>query len=836
MEYFPNLVRGIGIPKQLSGDFPEGASLDIGEFGAVVVGLNGSGKSRFLDQIGKTFPVIYSQSHRHLFDGLDSFANQDLTTNPIDWINQCTQDHPSRANYQGFVTNFNKAWGLLNNYFAIREDDSIWAHFEEAQADMESDWRSGDGSWQAMIAALAKESDEGLTPLELCHTTISFAWPNEFPFIAAIFASLFVEELDWPADDGGYIIGLAISKEILDRAHLGLSFGDGTEESAISLWFNADPESTPVLRLILDLDLGTSIGYQLGSWEFGIFNPFESRVRGPFEFCLDLSFVKPSAQAGSVLNFDDFGLALNGLTATQDPKYPLAHQIDDGTRGYAWRGSGGFSFESRSRWLGPQPEPERDPGIERLFRGFEVRPRGLPLLPHPSDPQSSQDRLNNPPTYSFHQDDWLLARALSAVATGILQQLLPHAPIIALTEARGELHWRALVAERTPLSFEGQGSRLETLDLENLSAAEERWAKFAIGIADRYLYRFLDLIDEVDLREWVFNNYESSGPGPTPRLPGHLLLIDEPEMGLHRAVEEKVAEGVIDVCRRCNLKPIIATHSPIFIRRFSDVGASIFWVHRDSDHSGSAIECFTSTDIQIIGEAAGVNAPDLIQMMRAFLLVEGEHDKAVLEALFGDELGRLGVHIIPLRGAKGLSQVVDSAFLWRFSQARVLVLLDHLNEPVANIWREAVDLATNSEITRAQAKILQIQGLEGTGTTERKAVIELFHHAVAQNQSERIYVLGLKEDDILNYFDPWSVINIPSDYSKLDRSAARPWRLLSKEWRRSGTSLSFKSWLEEEFPGTRISAESLRNLVSEWDRIPQELTGLLGQIRSIVQA
>ena len=55
-----NLIHALGLPNWTISKGLERASLDIGEFGILVIGENGSGKSRLLSQIGSSVDLIFN--------------------------------------------------------------------------------------------------------------------------------------------------------------------------------------------------------------------------------------------------------------------------------------------------------------------------------------------------------------------------------------------------------------------------------------------------------------------------------------------------------------------------------------------------------------------------------------------------------------------------------------------------------------------------------------------------------------------------------------------------------------------------------------------------------
>jgi hypothetical protein len=324
------------------------------------------------------------------------------------------------------------------------------------------------------------------------------------------------------------------------------------------------------------------------------------------------------------------------------------------------------------------------------------------------------------------------------------------------------------------------------------------------------------------------NGHETPPIGPSPHLKDQIVIIDEPENGLHRAAELPLAQALVSLASLAGFKPVVATHSPAFVRAFISAGAAT-WKVAPNEHSEPTATSYRATDLSSLAEICGLSTPDIIQLVRLFVLVEGEHDKAVLQALFGDHMAELGVAVIPIRGVHGAPQILDSSFLWTFADARVVLLLDHLdNGGVSRVWEAAKRALQMNDMAAALSEIEYLHRLERSGRSEIKAVYELFAHIIENRTGvDRIRVEGLSEPDIINYFHPTEIVRLDSDYSNsgLDRRAL--WKQLEAEWRRLGGRPPFKQWLCERFPGTRIDVATLSAAVARWDAIPDDLAGLL---------
>jgi hypothetical protein len=133
--------------------------------------------------------------------------------------------------------------------------------------------------------------------------------------------------------------------------------------------------------------------------------------------------------------------------------------------------------------------------------------------------------------------------------------------------------------------------------------------------------------------------------------PVTLYVLDEPERHLHPLAQEEAAEWVAARAQR-GAHLLLATHAVPFLRLpMSDV--EYLRVCREDDWS-TTVSLITGDILGSVHEAAelmGLPPVALIQLTRAWLVVEGEHDRLILDAYFGSELRRAGVQLLPLRGA-----------------------------------------------------------------------------------------------------------------------------------------------------------------------------------------
>ena len=318
------------------------------------------------------------------------------------------------------------------------------------------------------------------------------------------------------------------------------------------------------------------------------------------------------------------------------------------------------------------------------------------------------------------------------------------------------------------------------------SRAEVRWLEFALEAN----------------HEWVF--------------------LDEPEAGLHRTAEADLAQAIASPAwlRRDNnvweegqdegesRTIVVATHSPEFLAL-----PHAHVVHVD----GGQARPLTSIDRENLS-ALGLRPSDLLSRVKTFLLVEGEHDRIVLETLIGDELKQLRVAIVAARGAKNMKDVFDSQVLFDFTDARLVALLDNIDAQTVNdLWNRARDLAGVGQVDEA-ASMVRMR-LPRSESGENRFLAEFLTRALQTGEHERVAAWGLSKADVLFYLPP-SPFGIK-----------RTWETALADYREEDGNL--KKWLTKKFNADFSSLETVRRACERMDDIPEDFTQLLAGLRLI---
>lgn len=270
-----------------------------------------------------------------------------------------------------------------------------------------------------------------------------------------------------------------------------------------------------------------------------------------------------------------------------------------------------------------------------------------------------------------------------------------------------------------------------------------------------------------------------------------ITLVDEPENGLHRAAEARVAHALEQQAQDPRVVTVAATHSPELL----DVpSATLIEVQRGRGRSSvQRLDLGARESL----ERLGLTPSDLLRWPRVFLLVEGTHDVEVLNAYIGDRLRAARVELIPLRGATKLPNTVDSRVLFKFSRAQLVALLD--NQPAEHLqetWQRSRQVALESGV-QAATQIL-VDGLDDS--EEARFFKNWLALALERGEDARIHPYGLAARDVIEYLDvtrlvpgaqSWDELRLEHDEAKAQgKGAARDF----KKWLSIARDADIRSW------------------------------------------
>ena len=325
-----------------------------------------------------------------------------------------------------------------------------------------------------------------------------------------------------------------------------------------------------------------------------------------------------------------------------------------------------------------------------------------------------------------------------------------------------------------------------TVPLGELSKAQERWARFAVQFGF-FLINSTNAPKEEELTLSALR----------------IGLIDEPEQALHVAAQHHLLRGLRSIAMGFGMPLVVTTHLPVFL---SDPDVRLLHVYRDeTGHTQSEL---MTTPLEQTAERLGLHPPDLLQMHRVMILVEGEHDNAVLETLLSSELERARAHVLKLRGTHHLMSLVDAQFLHKFSDAHLVVVVDRLHRDIVDSWEKAKRFAKSGDVSAGLKELRRLNRKQIS--KESRAVIEFAEGILSNGFSHRLHFHPLKEPDVIYYLPAQALV------------PGETWTSLKRQW--DGRN-SIKKWIAEN-KGVHITTENVRKAAEQIDHVPDDFVAL----------
>jgi energy-coupling factor transporter ATP-binding protein EcfA2 len=380
-------------------------------------------------------------------------------------------------------------------------------------------------------------------------------------------------------------------------------------------------------------------------------------------------------------------------------------------------------------------------------------------------------------------DDGILQEheTLVGVANSIFESLLQGAPRL-VADLRDPNRW-AFASPLTWAAYDRPSNR--TVPLAALSSAQRKWATFAIAAA--LAIRDTESVDRAGV-----------------------LIIDEPETALHPAAARHLVEGLRQLAGRTGLPIVVATHSPAFL---NDPGVMLHLVSRDS--GGRCVLQPLPAPTAEIPERLGISQADLLQLHRIFVIVEGEHDRAVLEEAIGDDLNASRAKVLVMRGANALKSVPDAHLIVDHTDAALLVVVDNVRQGrILPLIEEAI--ATQREHGKRRATRVLVDGKEARDLEpEERLLLEMFQRALERDVIDRLTFVGLSVGDVIELLPVHTLVPSPPTDG---------WVGLRQQWEDAGghRAGNFKSWLSDTHQA-RVSTSTIRAAAKRMDAIPEDL-------------
>ncbi|MEQ4519310.1 AAA family ATPase [Pseudarthrobacter sp. B907] len=329
--------------------------------------------------------------------------------------------------------------------------------------------------------------------------------------------------------------------------------------------------------------------------------------------------------------------------------------------------------------------------------------------------------------------------------------------------------------------------------LDDLSFSQQKWVRFALSL----------YLSKSDLNE--------------PRL----IVVDEPEQGLHRQLESRISKGLHRLVAEFDDVAVVgATHSPSFL----DPRLGSHLLHLTLTGLGGTVVSDLEVGHLSLDEESkrlGVAPSDILAMTRVALVVEGTHDQIVLEQCLSEHLRASGARVFVMRGTDHAAALPDMQFLFDALEAPIVVVFDNVvQKRVMAIWQRAVSAFQAKNSRLAERTISELES--NSSTKEERALAELGRRAIRVGRLSRITPFGLGQPDILDYL-------APTHFGLEDGD----WQTYKAGFRaRRKPSESFKDFLRREY-GAKISIDAVRHAAKAMGALPDDLADLGVLVRKL---
>lgn len=333
------------------------------------------------------------------------------------------------------------------------------------------------------------------------------------------------------------------------------------------------------------------------------------------------------------------------------------------------------------------------------------------------------------------------------------------------------------------------------ISLDDLSFSEQKWVRFALSL-------FLSKSDQ-----------------GKPRV----VIVDEPEQGLHRQLESRISMGLHKLVSEFHDLAIVgATHSPAFLdpRHGSNL------LHASLTGSGNTVISALEVGVGRLrldedSKRLGIAPSDILAMTRVAVIVEGTHDQIVLEECLSDDLLTSGARVFVMRGTDNAAALPDMQFLFDALDAPIVVVVDNVVQArVLPIWERAVDAFRAGNLKLAERTLTELESR--SATKEERALAELGKRGIQVGWLSRIAPFGLQQPDILDYLSP--------RYFNLNAADWQIYKAAFQARKRNGDS--FKDFVRREY-GAKINMAAVVAASKAIVTMPDDFAELGGLIRRL---
>jgi hypothetical protein len=163
-----------------------------------------------------------------------------------------------------------------------------------------------------------------------------------------------------------------------------------------------------------------------------------------------------------------------------------------------------------------------------------------------------------------------------------------------------------------------------------------------------------------------------------PSVPKILYLLDEPEAHLHLTAQQDIVNAAF-MLAEASCGVIAATHSLSFL---DTRPASAQIVTLDAtDHKIRSSSWTGLQDLAKHAEALGITPSSIAVACRGVLIVEGPHDREIIQRYGGVDLDKQRILVIPLHGVDYAKGIAELEFLHSF-RIPLHIMFDHLSAQV----------------------------------------------------------------------------------------------------------------------------------------------------------
>ena len=314
-------------------------------------------------------------------------------------------------------------------------------------------------------------------------------------------------------------------------------------------------------------------------------------------------------------------------------------------------------------------------------------------------------------------------------------------------------------------------------------------------------------------KRWVYRAYQVAILEKSVS-PYRLLLWDEPELGLHPTAVQDIYKKIFPWLTSRGYKIIFTTHSALL----GNNAESLFLSQRQSNWGGTPYLIKTPNLSQDLLDEIGLLKTDLLSSIRNFVVVEGDHDRIVLETAIGNELEKTKSKILTMRGTDNLLTLPESEILYEFLDSKIIIVLDGkkratLNQYSDDLLEKLNEALMNNNLQKSEKIINEIQSvIEKRKVPEGFEIYEavaLLRNAVSLAASgvldiSRIRLFMFEESDVIHYLDPKLVLK------GLDASRNWDWKSLRSLYQSKKAKDQSEKMFYRQYLKVRITNQTVR--------------------------